>query len=258
MARNNPLPPGNTVPDPEKTAKERICSFCHKSSDKAYLMIAAPNDIFICDECIDVCVKIILQEADAPLWIPVSSQHNPVAEYLGTKRNFPSARTMDRSWHIAYLAPHNKDFDAMFFAHIAPLARQNSLEITRLPPVYGKRKSISGIMKNLYEAVLLIADISGKESDVLYVLGMAHLIGKPLVILAQDPADIPIDLKNDRQIIYENSAGGLKIIGHYLSPIFEFLSHEKKADVFLPYRDKLSDPMNYPDPPIPKQMRKRK
>jgi hypothetical protein len=221
-------------------------------------MIAGPDNISICDECINVCVKLILQESEAPLWIPVSSQHSVFAEYLGTKRNFPAAKTIDRGWYIAYLAPHNKEFDAIFSVHIAPLAAYNSLTLVRLPAVFGKQKSISGIMKNLYEAVILIADVSGKESDVLYVLGMAHLIGKPLVILSQDPADIPIDLKKDRQIIYENSEDGLKKIGYYLSPIFEFVSHEKKADALLPYRDKLSDPMNYPDPPMPKQRRIKK
>jgi hypothetical protein len=221
-------------------------------------MIAGPPgpsgeyDLYICDECVNVCVKILLQESEAPLWIPVTSQHNPFAEYLGTKRNFPSANTLDRAWHIVYMAPHKKKFDAVFSAHIAPLAVQNSLEIVRLPPVYGKQNSISGIMKNVYEAVILIADVSGKDSDVLYVLGMAHLIGKPLVILSQDPADIPIDLKNDRQIIYENTPEGLKTVSHLLSHIFEFVGHEKKADRFLPHYDKLSEPMNYPDPPIPK------
>jgi hypothetical protein len=108
-------------------------------------------------------------------------------------------------------------------------------------------------MKNVYEAVILIVDVSGKDPDVLYVLGMAHLTGKPLLILSQDPADIPIDLKNDRQIIYENTPEGLKIIGHYLSHIFELVSHEKKADAVLSWRDKLSEPLNYPDPPMPKK-----
>jgi hypothetical protein len=227
-------------------------------------MIAAPPlpsgeySAFICDECLNVCVKIMLQETDAPLWIPVSSQHNALAEYLGTKRNFPPCNVYNRAWHIAYLAPHNKEFDALFSTQIAPLAARYSLEIIRLPPVYGKRKSISGIMKNVYTAAILIADVTGKESDVLYVLGMAHLIGKPLIILSQNPADIPIDLKKDRQILYENNMNGLKIIDHYLSPVFEFLSHEKKADVFLPHKDQLPDPMNYPDPPMPKQRRNKK
>jgi hypothetical protein len=258
MAEKKSKPAENVAPAPEKAAIERFCSFCRKSSNNTYRMIAGPPspsgeyDLFICDECINVCVKIMVEEMDAPLWIPVVSQHSPFAEYLGTKRNFPSAKTTNRSWNIAYLAPHNKEFDAIFSAQIAPLAAQNSLEIIRIPPVYGKQKSISGIMKNVYEAVILIVDVSGKDPNVLYVLGMAHLIGKPLVILSQDPADIPIDLKKDRQIIYENTTGGLKTIGYYLSHIFEFVNHEKKADAVLPYRDKLPDPLNYPDPPVPK------
>jgi hypothetical protein len=253
MTGKKSKPQEDTTPAPKEPANERFCSFCRKSSNNAYRMIAGPDNIVICDECIDVCVRIVFQETEAPLWIPVVSHHDPIAEYLGTKRNFPSAKTHDRSWHIAYLAPHHKEFDAIFSAQIAPLAAQNSLEIIRLPPVYSKRKSISGIMKNVYEAAILIADVSGKDPNVLYVLGMAHLIGKPLVILSQDPADIPVDLKKDRQIIYEDTTEGLKIIGHYLSHIFEFVSHEKKADAVLPHRDKLPDPLNYPDPPKPRK-----
>jgi hypothetical protein len=258
MTEKTTKPPKNTLPTPEEAVKEKWCSFCGKSSKNAHLMIAGPDNIFICDACVDLCLKILVQESDAPLWIPVSPQHNVFAEYLGTKRNFPAVKIIDRGWHIAYLAPHHKEFDAIFSTQIAPLAARYSLDIIRLPPVYGKRKSISGIIKNVYEAVILIADVSGKESDVLYVLGMAHLIGKPLILLSQDPADIPIDLKKDRQILYEHSKEGLKIIGHYLSPVFAFVSHEKKADALLPYEDKLYDPMNYPDPPMPKQRRIKK
>ena len=41
---------------------ERICSFCTKSGDMARRLIAGPNDVFICDECVDVCRKILSEE----------------------------------------------------------------------------------------------------------------------------------------------------------------------------------------------------
>ena len=41
---------------------ERICSFCGKSADMARRLIAGPNDVFICDECIEVCRKILMEE----------------------------------------------------------------------------------------------------------------------------------------------------------------------------------------------------
>jgi ATP-dependent Clp protease ATP-binding subunit ClpX len=45
---------------------ERICSFCGKSADMARRLIAGPNNVFICDECVEVCRKI-LDEGDIEL-----------------------------------------------------------------------------------------------------------------------------------------------------------------------------------------------
>ncbi|MDR2418114.1 MAG: ATP-dependent Clp protease ATP-binding subunit ClpX [Treponema sp.] len=45
---------------------ERICSFCGKSADMARRLIAGPNNVFICDECVEVCRKI-LTEGDIEL-----------------------------------------------------------------------------------------------------------------------------------------------------------------------------------------------
>jgi len=41
---------------------ERVCSFCAKSADMARRLIAGPNDVYICDECIEVCRKILYEE----------------------------------------------------------------------------------------------------------------------------------------------------------------------------------------------------
>ncbi|MDR1930499.1 MAG: ATP-dependent Clp protease ATP-binding subunit ClpX [Treponema sp.] len=41
---------------------DRSCSFCGKSNDMARRLIAGPNDVFICDECVEVCRKILSDE----------------------------------------------------------------------------------------------------------------------------------------------------------------------------------------------------
>jgi len=41
---------------------ERVCSFCGKSADMARRLIAGPSDVYICDECIEVCRKILCEE----------------------------------------------------------------------------------------------------------------------------------------------------------------------------------------------------
>ncbi len=41
--------------------KDKVCSFCGKSADETKRLIAGPG-VFICDECIDVCNKIVDEE----------------------------------------------------------------------------------------------------------------------------------------------------------------------------------------------------
>ena len=41
---------------------DRACSFCGKSADMARRLIAGPRDVYICDECVEVCRKILTEE----------------------------------------------------------------------------------------------------------------------------------------------------------------------------------------------------
>ena len=38
------------------------CSFCNKTQDQVRKLIAGPNGIYICDECVDICADIIEEE----------------------------------------------------------------------------------------------------------------------------------------------------------------------------------------------------
>ena len=42
--------------------KDIRCSFCGKSQDQVKKLIAGPEGVFICDECIDVCMEIVEDE----------------------------------------------------------------------------------------------------------------------------------------------------------------------------------------------------
>ena len=41
--------------------KELFCSFCGKSQDEVKRLIAGPN-AYICDECVDLCKNILVEE----------------------------------------------------------------------------------------------------------------------------------------------------------------------------------------------------
>ena len=47
----------------EKMREGKVrCSFCHKSEDQVRKLIAGPDGVFICDECIGICSEIMEEE----------------------------------------------------------------------------------------------------------------------------------------------------------------------------------------------------
>lgn len=51
------------------------CSFCNKTQAQAHKLIAGPNGIYICDECVEVCAEIIEEEMEfdeGGAWSPFS------------------------------------------------------------------------------------------------------------------------------------------------------------------------------------------
>jgi len=66
------------TPQNTEKPKERFCSFCERSSTVLALLIAAPHNVYICEECVDVCTKI-LNEAKAEIYSPKITQRTRTA-----------------------------------------------------------------------------------------------------------------------------------------------------------------------------------
>lgn len=49
---------------PGKVVEKIRCSFCNKTEDQVRKLIAGPNGVYICDECIEICSEIIEEELD--------------------------------------------------------------------------------------------------------------------------------------------------------------------------------------------------
>jgi hypothetical protein len=61
---------------------------------------------------------------------------------------------------------------------------------------------LEDIWQSINAADFIIADITGRNPNVLYELGIAHTLAKPVLILSKEAADIPIDLATRRVILY--------------------------------------------------------
>jgi hypothetical protein len=68
-----------------------------------------------------------------------------------------------------------------------------------------------------------IADCTGRNPNVMYELGIAHTLGKPVFMLSQSTDDLPFDIQSRRVIIYKDNAAGLKTLQSELRRVIGLL-----------------------------------
>ena len=62
---------------------------------------------------------------------------------------------------------------------------------------------VQDIWHSVRKARLVVAELSGRNPNVMYEIGLAHAIGKPIVLLARSEEDVPFDLRALRYIYYD-------------------------------------------------------
>jgi hypothetical protein len=74
-------------------------------------------------------------------------------------------------------------------------------EVTGDLPTPGK--IVDQIWQGIRRADAVIVDITGNNPNVFYELGLAHALGKEVILLAQGSQDLPFDLKTTRYLTYD-------------------------------------------------------
>lgn len=87
-----------------------------------------------------------------------------------------------------------------------PAIEAAGLEPHRADDLYRPSTIVHDIWAYTKKAKLLVADLSGKNPNVFYELGLAHALGKPAILVAESMEDIPFDLRALRIIIYDKNA----------------------------------------------------
>ncbi len=56
----------------------------------------------------------------------------------------------------------------------------------------------------------MICDCTGKNPNVFYEAGIAHTLGKEVILITQSASDVPFDLRHLRYVSYLNNREGRK------------------------------------------------
>ena len=108
------------------------------------------------------------------------------------------------------LSPFEEPFDTVYEDHLKPSVESFSgLRCLRADDINDNRPIMENIWKSINEARIIISDLTGKNPNVFYETGIAHTIGKEVVLITQSMADVPFDLRHLRCIVYEYVPRGM-------------------------------------------------
>jgi len=111
-------------------------------------------------------------------------------------------RVLEGTSHMCFVTmPFSPELDRVYYDAVAPAIEETGLTAVRVDQIVGSRigEQIRAAIQN---ARLCIADISGTEVNIMYEVGIAQSMGKPLILIAQDAASIPIEVSS-RVILYQ-------------------------------------------------------
>ena len=116
-------------------------------------------------------------------------------------RNFPTV-----SDYCFVLMPFADTYDIqkVYQDHVKlVLESRCGLRCERADDIYDIRGVMQLVWEGINRARLVVADLTGKNANVFYELGIAHTLGKPVVILTQSMEFVPSDLRHWKCIVYE-------------------------------------------------------
>jgi nucleoside 2-deoxyribosyltransferase len=104
---------------------------------------------------------------------------------------------------VFVLMPFDEEFDDIYEFGIKKACENAGAYAERVDKQVFEERILERIYNQIAKADIVVADMTGRNSNVFYETGYAHALGKRVILLAQSIDDIPFDLKDYPHIIYE-------------------------------------------------------
>lgn len=88
----------------------------------------------------------------------------------------------------------------------APAIKSAGLDPHRADDLFRPSTIVNDIWAYTKRARVILADLSGKNANVFYELGLAHALAKPAILVAESMDDVPFDLRALRVLVYDKNA----------------------------------------------------
>jgi hypothetical protein len=128
--------------------------------------------------------------------------------------------------------PHSTYYDQIY----KPAVEKAGLRPVRADAeIFGAGKIMDQVWQGINAAKVLVAEVTTRNPNVFYGLGLAHALRKPAVLVSSNENDVPSDLRHIRVIYYDvnDPFWGTKLIDKVAEDILSAIKHPKEA-IFKP------------------------
>jgi hypothetical protein len=110
---------------------------------------------------------------------------------------------------VFVLMPFSEPWSDRVWEKIKGIIESKSLRAERADNRYGFIIT-EDIWTGIMEARLIICDTTGWNPNVFYELGIAHTLGKPVILLTQPTHHLPFDTQGLRHLLYTDNPDGMR------------------------------------------------
>lgn len=121
------------------------------------------------------------------------------------------------------LMPFAKDLQPLYDDHLRPTIERAGLRCERADEIRGTTAITTDIWERTNRARFLVADLTNQNANVFYELGLAHALGKDVILITQSMEFVPFDLKTIRCIVYDFKPRGMKELEEKLAKTLDVL-----------------------------------
>jgi hypothetical protein len=119
-----------------------------------------------------------------------------------TKGESTSTKDSPSNGTCFVISPFGGWHDTYYPEIFAPAIRDAKLTPVRVDNLFRSSNIVHDIWHYVTTSRLMLADLTGRNPNVYYELGLAHAAKKPVLLLTQDIEDVPFDLRALRVISY--------------------------------------------------------
>jgi hypothetical protein len=115
---------------------------------------------------------------------------------------FGRPRQPEKKMDVFVLMPFKPKMEKVYTNHIKKLGNELGLDIRRADDNFSPMPFMEKVWDGICAAKLILADCTEKNPNVFYEIGIAHAVGKKVLLITRSDKDIPSDIKHFDYIHY--------------------------------------------------------